>query len=167
MLAAAAIVSGVTVAQYALDSSQQLNSGRINPRARGPAMARPLYTVNRSTGEMNYNRVHAFREPGYTTYQRYTHSRLDNFKGQSPAALSPRTTSRRIPGATSVSTTRGRSPYGNSNVLARSAGASLNQPRYTTHRAPTARRSALISPTYRSTTSRTPVSPNSTRILRR
>lgn len=97
------VLASIATAQYALDSNLAVGAGRRNPGPAKPAAQRDIYTVNRSTGEMQYNRANAFNDPVYTTYQRYT---LDRFEYFEPGATQPmRTTT-----ATAGNVTRHASP---------------------------------------------------------
>ena len=121
------IASGV-MGQRALDRNPQAGSGGINPHSRGVAVARPVYTVHRGTGEMAYNRANAFNDPVYNIHQRYSLSRFDYFD--------PTTT--RATGAWTP----------NRPMRARPMGASsLSSPKYPV--TPTIGRQTVRTPTYR------------------
>ena len=74
---ATALIAAGAAAQYALDSSLLVGGSRVNPKQATPGMAKPIYTVNYRTGEMQYNRAQAFNDPAYNIYQRYTLDRFD------------------------------------------------------------------------------------------
>lgn len=80
VLAAASAAHG----QYALDGSLS-TSGRINQRRPAPALQHDVYSLNRNTGTMVYNRASAFNDPTYSIHQRYTQDRFQNF---TPAGVS-------------------------------------------------------------------------------
>jgi hypothetical protein len=86
------ITTGVA-AQFALDAGLSA-SGRINAPRSAPVINRPVFTVNRATGEMQHNRANAFNDPTYNIHQRYTHDRFENFTpaGVSTAAAAARPT---------------------------------------------------------------------------
>ncbi|MEM1329572.1 MAG: hypothetical protein AAGG07_03325 [Planctomycetota bacterium] len=66
------------VAQQALDRNLSA-SGSRNAPAQNPLanMSKPVYTVNRNTGEFQYNRANAFNDDTYNIYQRYTRGPFD------------------------------------------------------------------------------------------
>jgi hypothetical protein len=76
---------GALAAQYALDANQGVgSSGRNTQRAPQQAMTRPIYTVNRRTGDIVYDRSAAFNDPVYDLYQRYT---IDPFRYSAPTNI--------------------------------------------------------------------------------
>lgn len=79
--------AGVATAQYALDAG--LGGTRINAPRQQIAVSQPVYSVNRQTGEMVYNRANAFNDPSYNIYQRYAVDRTEYFyAGHSSASTS-------------------------------------------------------------------------------
>lgn len=102
-----AALSTVLLAQYALDANLRRGGSRVNPHAPRQAMATPIYTVNRSTGTLSYNRANAFNDPAYNIYQRYLTDRTQYFK---PTGVPASSAQRRIT-APARSTTLGRSSY--------------------------------------------------------
>lgn len=71
-------VTGACAAQHKLDSNLSQNS-RYNVATPKPRRQPDLYTVDRSTGTMKYNRSVAFKDPSYSIYQRYTTDVYSNF----------------------------------------------------------------------------------------
>jgi hypothetical protein len=72
-------------AQNALDANLNALGGRTNPVAPQLSAAPELYTVNRESGELVYNRANAFNDNVYTPYQRYVIDRERYFvPGQGP-----------------------------------------------------------------------------------
>ena len=70
---AIAMAGSVMLAQHALDASIRRGANRQNPATSQQSMARPIYTVNKYTGEMMYNRAQAFNDPAYNRmYRRHT-----------------------------------------------------------------------------------------------
>ncbi len=100
-------MSTVLLAQYALDASLRRGGSRVNPHAPRQAMAKPIYTVNRSTGTLSYNRATAFNDPAYNIYQRYTIDRTRYFK---PTGVPASSAQRRMT-APATSTALGQSSY--------------------------------------------------------
>lgn len=83
-LGAGVILAGLAAAQHALDAG--LGSSRVNAPAAQPMMNKPLYTVNRQTGTMQYNEANAFNDPTYNIHQRYTMDRFEYFDAGSGGA---------------------------------------------------------------------------------
>jgi hypothetical protein len=55
---------------HALDSSLRVGGSRVNARQRALPVQRDIYTVNRHTGGMRYNRAAAFDSTAYAPWQR-------------------------------------------------------------------------------------------------
>ncbi len=100
-------MSTVLLAQYALDASLRRGGSRVNPHAPRQAMAKPIYTVNRSTGTLSYNRANAFNDPAYNISPRYTIDRTLYFK---PTGVPASSAQRRMT-APATSTALGQSSY--------------------------------------------------------
>jgi hypothetical protein len=66
-VASALLLAAACLGQYALDANFS-SSGRINPKRQSVSMAAPLYSVNRSTGNLVYNPANAFRDAAYKPY---------------------------------------------------------------------------------------------------
>ena len=66
----AVLVAGA-VAQHVLDAGMNAVDGRVNPRQPKLSMASPIYSVNRRSGLMTYNRTNAWQMPEYGIYARY------------------------------------------------------------------------------------------------
>ena len=75
-----AVVGAVAISQNALDRNLRQGSGGRNFNQRPEKMAAPIYTVNRNTGELAYNRSNAFRDPSYNIYQGWQHKNFDALK---------------------------------------------------------------------------------------
>ena len=82
------LVVTLAVAQRALDAG--LGSSRVNAPVQAGHMSKPIYTVNRTTGAMQYNRANAFNDRAYRPYQRYTHDRFEYFDVGSSGAQASR-----------------------------------------------------------------------------
>jgi hypothetical protein len=137
------------LAQYALDHNLQRGSGGYNRPTRTATLSRPVYTVNRHTGGMQYNRANAFNDKSYNIYQRYTHSRQTYFNPNNPGRSAhhssvtrhrqsaPTGPTRLDRGSYSVSAPRHRAKTDRATTLRRSAprrssSAMLSDPRYST-----------------------------------
>lgn len=107
LLAIGAILIAVSAAaQYALDAGLSAY-GRYNAPRAAPKLNQPIYTVNRATGEMQYNRANAFNDPVYNIHQRYTH---DRFQYYSPSGVATGATASR-PTSQSFRPQTGSRPY--------------------------------------------------------
>ena len=130
------VLAVAALAQTALDASLSVY-GRVNPRRPQPVMAKPLYTVNRNSGEMQYDRANAFKEPAYKFYRPYTRGSFSRTLSPRAGLATPR-----------ISDNRGR---------ALAAPGRANLARTPRVRSATARRSGhLAMPTYRAGGSRVP-----------
>jgi hypothetical protein len=88
-----AVCVTVAIGQYALDASLS-SAGRVNAHRANLKMNREIYSINRATGTMVYNRANAFNDSTYSIHQRYTQDRLENF---TPAGVSTAASVRRTP----------------------------------------------------------------------
>lgn len=87
----AMLIVATAAAQYALDAGLSAY-GRYNAPRAAPTLNKSIYTVNRATGEMQYNRANAFNDPVYNVHQRYTH---DRFQYHTPAGVATGATASR------------------------------------------------------------------------
>lgn len=115
VLALAAALSAASFAQDRLDRNSQRGSGGRNPSSSSGAdmwnnMAKPVYTVNRDSGEFVYNRANAFNDPSYNIYQRYTLDRNAYFEAGKTG--NPRTRSAEVRGRSSALSRSGYSASG-------------------------------------------------------
>jgi hypothetical protein len=167
VLVTATVLAGATFAQTVLDRNAQIGGGRVNPSQASPVMARQLYTVNRETGELRYNRTNAFRDRAYSTYDRYTVDRTKYFEGQAGGLNTAATTNRRLVTPTVQTSNPLASSYGNPQRLSRPTGPTMSRPMYAGHRSSAPRTAGMRSPTYHAASSRQPSTRISTRTLRR
>ena len=63
------LAMGEAEAQYALDANLSVHGTR-NPRQAPLAVGREIYSINRATGTMVYNRASAFNDSAYSIHQR-------------------------------------------------------------------------------------------------
>ncbi|MEM9372821.1 MAG: hypothetical protein AAGA55_04180 [Planctomycetota bacterium] len=109
-------------AQFALDANPSVSGGSRNRPAPKPVTSREIYSVNRSTGTMVYNRANAFNDSVYSIYQRYNVDRFSHASTQgvsTSAALERRTPMPSAVGSADV--TRGNAGT-NSNTRPRARG---------------------------------------------
>lgn len=76
----ASLCIGAASAQYVLDANPSVYDGTRNAYKPQPAVARDVYSINRSTGTMVYNRSSAFNDSTYSIYERYANDRFSNEK---------------------------------------------------------------------------------------
>ncbi len=69
------------LAQRALDANLNTLGGGVNQATPQQSVNKPIFTVNRTTGDMSYNRANAFNDDTYRIYQRYTLDRFEYFDG--------------------------------------------------------------------------------------
>ncbi len=126
----------VGLGQYVLDGGLGANT-RINAPAPKQRISSPLYTVNTTTGTMQYNRANAFRDPTYNIYQRYTLDRTAYFSPtRSMGTTGARPSSSLALAAPTYRPTGPRSSMSTSSYAGVQRSASLRAP---TYRAPTTR----------------------------
>lgn len=164
-----AVVACGVCAQYALDNSLNRQTGKRNAPKPKMQMAASIYTVNRQTGELVYNRANAFQDQAYNSYQRYTIDRERYFDPMS-ARLNQSNTSAAImqQRQQGPSATAGRGMQQSLKSPAPTAGAMRANPYQTAGSAvnrgganygavPVARpNNAMRAPTYRPTSNRAP-----------
>jgi hypothetical protein len=68
---------GEAEAQYALDANLSVHGTR-NPRQAPLAVGREIYSINRATGTMVYNRASAFNDSTYSIHQRSAFTLFDS-----------------------------------------------------------------------------------------
>lgn len=68
---------GEAEAQYALDANLSVHGTR-NPRQASVAVGREIYSINRATGTMVYNRASAFNDSTYSIHQRSAFTLFDS-----------------------------------------------------------------------------------------
>jgi hypothetical protein len=78
VIGAGCLLAASAIAQHELDMNLVVGGSRINDTRQIPAMSREIYTVNRRSGEMVYNRANAFKDPTYNMYQRYQFGPFDS-----------------------------------------------------------------------------------------